>query len=211
MIPVLTSIRRRAPEIPSNTRGGHLRAWLLGALLAVVVSLGHFVTGPLTGDDDYVIHNLASPDWRDVLFAYNVDLVRGEGGQTTWYEGFESLQRRYVRLVPSALMAIEYRLFGSRAVPLKSVSLVIHLLTLILAYRLLRCYLTDPGAAALIVALVGLHPSAAECVGWFACQPILVAGLASLLAAHALLRLREHVTVGRRVSFVAPAVAAPFS
>lgn len=176
---------------------------------AVVIDLTD--NGGGSSEADYVIHNLASPGWRDVLFAYNVDLVRGEGGQTTWYEGFEPLQRRYVRIVPSALTAIEYRLFGSRAAALKSVSLVIHLLTLVLAYRLLRRHLTDPRTAAPIVALVGLHPSAAECVGWFACQPLLVAGLASLLAAHALLKLREQVTVGRRLPFVAAAVAALFS
>lgn len=190
-----------------TTRG----LWLIGALLAVVVSLAHFVRGPLTGDDDYVIHNLASRELRDILFAYNVDLVQGEGGQTTWYEGFEPLQRRYVRIVPSALMAIEYRVFGSNPIGLKAVSLGVHLLTLILAHGLLRRYVTNSGTAALVVALVGLHPSAAECVGWFACQPILFAGLASMLAAHALLKLREQVTPGRRTAFVAAATSALFS
>ena len=53
------------------------------------------------------------------------------------------------------------------------------------------------------MALVGLHPAAAECVGWFACQPILLAALASLLAVGALLRLRDGATVGRRAVFAA--------
>ena len=164
--------------------------WLACVLLVVALALGRLVAGPLTGDDDYVLHNLASPGWRDFLFAYNVDLVRGEGGETTWYQGFDTLQRRYVRVVPSALMAIEYRLFGSDPVRLKSVSLLVHLLNLALAYRLLRRYRTDPATAAGFVALVGLHPAAAECVLWFACQPILWAALGSLLATAALLRLR---------------------
>jgi len=81
--------------------------WLAGLVLLVAVSRGRFVAGPFMGDDDYVLHNLGSPALRDVRFAYDVDLVKGQGGQTTWYEGFETLQRRYVRLVPSALMAVE--------------------------------------------------------------------------------------------------------
>ena len=165
--------------------------WLLGVVLVVALSLGRFVGGPLTGDDDYVLHNLASSKVREVLFAYNVDLVKGEGGETVWYEGFQTLQRRYVRVVPSGLMTIEYRLFGSNPIGLKTVSLLVHLLNLVLGYGLLRRHLPDPVTTAAIVALVGLHPAAAECVGWFACQPILVAGLASLLAVAALLRLRE--------------------
>ena len=130
---------------------------------------------------------------RDVLFAYNVDLVRGEGGETTWYEGFDTLQRRYVRVVPSAFMAVEYRLFGSNPLPLKIVSLLVHLLNLVLAYRP-AATAADPVTAAAVVALVGLHPAAAECVLWFACQPILWAALGSLLAVEALLRLREGAT-----------------
>jgi hypothetical protein len=185
--------------------------WLAGALLVVAVALGRLVAGPLTGDDDYVLHNLASPGWRDVLFAYNVDLVRGEGGETTWYEGFDTLQRRYVRVVPSAFMAVEYRLFGSNPLPLKTVSLLVHLLNLVLAYSLLRHHRTDPVTAAAVVALVGLHPAAAECVLWFACQPILLAALGSLLAAVALLKLRERATPGRRAAFVAAGAATLFS
>ena len=154
--------------------------WLLGVVLVVALSLGRFVGGPLTGDDDYVLHNLASSKVREGLFAYNVDLVKGEGGETVWYEGFDTLQRRYVRVVPSGLMTIEYRLFGSNPIGLKTISLLVHLLNLVLGYGLLRRNLADPLTAAAIVALVGLHPAAAECVGWFACQPILLAALASL-------------------------------
>lgn len=181
--------------------------WLAGLLLVVGLGLGRFVAGPFTGDDDYVLHNLASPGWRDALFAYNVDLVRGEGGQTTWYEGFDTLQRRYLRVVPSALMTAEYRLFGSRPIPLKTISLLVHLLSLALAYRLLRRHLTDPSTAAAVVALVGLHPAAAECILWFSCQPILWAALFSMLASAALLKLREGATAGRRAGFVAAGAA----
>jgi len=186
-------------------------AWLLGVVLIVGLSLGRFVSGPLTGDDDYILHNLASSNVRHVLFAFNVDLVKGEGGETVWYEGFETLQRRYVRIVPSGLMTIEYRLFGSNPIGLKAVSLLVHLLNLVLGYGLLRRNLAGPPTAAAIVALVGLHPAAAECVGWFACQPILLAALASLLAVGALLRLRDGATVGRRAAFVAAGTGALFS
>ena len=183
--------------------------WLVGVVLVVAVSLGRFAAGPLTGDDDYVLHNLASSNLRDVLFAFNVDLVKGEGGETVWYEGFDTLQRRYVRVVPSGLMAIEYRLFGSNPIGFKTVSLLVHLLNLVLGYGLLRRQLADPVTAAAIVALLGLHPAAAECVGWIACQPILVAALASLLGVGALLRLREGATVGRRAAFMAAGPSPP--
>jgi hypothetical protein len=185
--------------------------WLVAVVLVVALSIGRFAAGPLTGDDDYVLHNLASSNLRDVLFAFNVDLVKGEGGETVWYEGFDTLQRRYVRVVPSGLMAIEYRLFGSNPIGFKTVSLLVHLLNLVLGYGLLRRQLADPVTAAAIVALVGLHPAAAECVGWIACQPILVAALASLLGVGALLRLREGATVGRRAAFVAAGTGALFS
>ncbi len=64
--------------------------------------------------------------------------MKGEGGETVWYEGFDTLQRRYVRVVPSGLMAIEYRLFGSNPIGFKTVSLLVHLLNLVLGYSLLR-------------------------------------------------------------------------
>jgi len=185
--------------------------WLVGVVLIVALSLGRFAAGPLTGDDDYVLHNLASSNLRDVLFAFNVDLVKGEGGETVWYEGFDTLQRRYVRVVPSGLMAIEYRLFGSNPIGFKTVSLLVHLLNLVLGYGLLRRQLADPVTAAAIVTLLGLHPAAAECVGWIACQPILVAALASLLGVGARLRLREGATVGRRAAFMAAGTGALFS
>lgn len=94
---------------------------------------------------------------------------------------------------------------------LKSVSLLVHLLNLALAYRLLRRCRTDPATAAAFVALVGLHPAAAECILWFACQPILWAALGSLLAAAALLKLRQAATPWRRAAFVSAGAAALFS
>jgi hypothetical protein len=185
--------------------------WLAGAAVIVVISLGRFVAGPLTGDDDYILHNLASSSLHDVLFAYNVDLVKGEGGETTWYEGFDAIQRRYVRIVPSSMMAIEYRIFGSNPIGLKSVSLFLHLVNIVVGYRLLRRITTDSQSAAIIVTLIGLHPAAAECIGWFACQPILLVTLFSLLSVEALLKLRERVTIEQRVVFVTTATATLFT
>ena len=69
--------------------------------------------GAVTGDDGYVRHTLASSYLPDVLYAFNVDLVKGEGGEPVWYEGFDPLQPRYVRVVPSGLMAIEFRTSGA--------------------------------------------------------------------------------------------------
>src|SRR5690606_33283991 len=86
-----------------------------------------------------------------------------------------------------------------------------HLLVVALGYRLLSRHVTTRPTAAAACALIGLHPAAAECVGWFACQPILWAALASLAAVAMLLRVRSEPTIASRVGYAAAAIAALFS
>ena len=163
---------------------------LLAVLVLVGASLVRFTAAPLHGDDEYVLANLTSPEWTERLYAFNVDWPGPDGGEP-WYEGYAPMQRRYVRLLPSGLMALEVALFGSRAVLLHAVSLAIHLANCLLGYALLVRWLGDRRQAALVVVLMGIHPVVREPISWFACQPLLLAGTFMLLAGHCLVRLER--------------------
>ena len=170
----MPTLRRLAPALAV--------ALLVGAALFVVTG------APLVGDDDYVLANLTSPDLGDRFLAYNVDFPGGRGGEA-WYEGFGAFQRRYLRVLPSALLSLEVAVLGSDAESLHRVSLAIHVLNCVLGYLLLARFLPNRVGAALVAVVLGVHPIVREPVEWLACQPILVAGTCSLLAAHLLVRL----------------------
>ena len=161
----------------------------LGVSIAIAVGLFAQTRGPLGGDEHYIFANLTSPEWSQRLAAFNADFPGASGGH--WYSSTPSHQRRYVRLLPSALMALEAHVWGSRPLPFKLVSLLIHLLNCLLGYRLLHLWLGSRARAAVVVAVVGLHPAVAQPINWVACQYLLVAASMSLLAANALAELRR--------------------
>ena len=152
----------------------------LATLLIVAAGLWPNTQGSFGGDEPYVFANLNSPSWRERLFAFNADFPGRSG--SAWYRGHERYQRRYVRLLPSALLGVEAHLFGSHAPSYKRVSLALHLATCLVGFYLLLRLLSDPRKAALLVAPLGLHPVVDQSIDWVACQPILIAGLFSLLA-----------------------------
>ena len=154
-------------------------------LAAIAGGLAPQTRGPFGGDEFYIMANLGSKDWGDRWFAFNASFPGQSGG--AWYDGVAPYERRYVRLAPSALMSVEATIFGSSAASFKLVSLLLHLMNCLLGLRLLARWLGFEKAAAL-TAIVGLHPIVAQPVSWVACQPILVAMLATLLAATALER-----------------------
>src|SRR4029450_3447905 len=89
----------------------------------------------LSADDAYVLAHLHSPDWRVRLFAFNVDRPSEDVG--AWWDGVH-FQRRFVRLLPSALMAAEVSMLGQRPRPLHLASLALHLSNVLLVYWLSR-------------------------------------------------------------------------
>lgn len=140
-----------------------------------------------SADDSYVLEQLQSPQWRTRLFAFNLDRPSDASG--AWWDGIV-YQRRFVRIVPSALMALEVRLLGQDPWRLHFVSLALHLLNTLLVFHLSRRWLDDAGKAALVGMLYGVHPVVVEVSSWFACQPLLVATVCTLLATEWWIRYR---------------------
>lgn len=139
-------------------------------------------------DDSYVLEHLQSPEWRTRLFAFNLDRPSEHAG--AWWDGIV-YQRRFVRVLPSALMALEVRVFGQDPFPLHLVSLILHVFSTLLVFHLAKRWLGGPARAALVAMLFGVHPVSVEVVGWFACQPLLVATVCTLLATEWWIRFRE--------------------
>ena len=169
-----------------QSRLGRVFAPLLVSLLVIVALLPATRVG-FGADDTYLLAHVQSPDWRTRLFAFNVDRPSEHYG--AWWEGVR-YQRRFVRLLPSALMAAEVATLGQRPWPLHLVSLALHLVNVLLIYRLVRRWLGHAGKAALVAAMFGVHPVAVEPVSWFATQPLLVATTCTLLSVESWIRYR---------------------
>jgi hypothetical protein len=159
----------------------------LAAIVLTVVAMSPATRVSWSADDPYVLAHLRSSDPRVRLFAYNVDRPSPEAG--AWWDGVR-YQRRFIRVLPCAIMAAEVGLFGQRPHALHVVSLLMHLAIVGLVWTLARRWLGDPVKAALVAGLFGVHPVAMEPVGWFALQPILVGGILCLVAAEAWVRYR---------------------
>lgn len=139
-------------------------------------------------DDAYVLANATAPRLSQRLFVWNVDRPSPVAG--TWYDGV-TVQRRFVRVLPSALVVAQVAAFGANAQALHFVSLSLHLLNCVLVFGLVRRLLHDDGKALMTTAVFGVHPIAAEPVGHLAAQAVLVATAAGLVAVHALVQYRE--------------------
>ncbi len=158
-------------------------------LLGVIAAAMYPATrGAFKIDDAYVLANAASPRLSQRLFVWNVDRPSPCAG--AWYDGV-TVQRRFVRLLPSALIAGEVAVFGANPQAFHLVSLALHLLNCLLVFALVRRWLHDEWKVLMATAVFGLHPIAAEPVGHLAAQAVLVATTAGLVAVYALVRYRE--------------------
>ncbi|MDQ3488725.1 MAG: hypothetical protein M3468_13485 [Acidobacteriota bacterium] len=172
---------------PTRSRSWHLT---LAALLVGVVTVAALLPSTnvrWSADDAYVLEHLQSADLRSRLFAFNLDRPSDSSG--AWWEGIV-YQRRFVRIVPSALMSLEVRLLGQDPWRLHLVSLALHLLNTLLIFHLSRRWLGHAGKAALVGMVFGAHPVVVEVVSWFACQPLLIATAFTLLATECWVRYR---------------------
>lgn len=138
-------------------------------------------------DDPYILGHLRSHDWGVRLFAYNVDRPSRDAG--AWWDGVR-YQRRFIRILPSALMAAEVAVLEQRPQALHLVSLALHLLNALLVYRLARRWLGHEGKAALVAMVYGVHPVVVEPVGWFALQPLIISATFCLAAVECWVRYR---------------------
>jgi hypothetical protein len=159
------------------------------ALLAVVAH-APAVSAPFSFDDRYVLAHLVSARWSDRIAAFDVDLPGADLG--AWWDGVR-VQRRFVRIAPSVAMAAELRALGPDPVRLHLVTLALHVVNVVLAYGLLGRWLPGRsrwgafGGAAVFAA----HPAATEAIGWWCCQPIVLAGGFALAAAIGVTRWRD--------------------
>jgi len=134
------SPRVNAP--PTRSSSWHLT---LAALLVGVVTVAALLPSTnvrWSADDAYVLEHLQSADLRSRLFAFNLDRPSDSSG--AWWEGIV-YQRRFVRIVPSALMSLEVRLLGRDPWRLHLVSLALHLLNTLLIFHLSRRWLGHAG------------------------------------------------------------------
>ena len=172
-----------------------MNIWPPLVLLGMVATVMYPATqGGFKVDDAYVLANATSPRLSQRLFVWNVDRPSPVFG--SWYDGV-TVQRRFVRLLPSALVVAQVAAFGANAQALHFVSLSLHLLNCFLVFGLVRRWLNDDWKALMATAVFGVHPIAAEPVGHLAAQAVLVATAAGLVAVHALVKYREHPRPGR--------------
>ncbi len=165
------------------------RTWTGAAViaLAALATLGVSVLRPLGGDDVYVIDNLGADAWSRRLFAFDFDAPSAD--YVPWWTGV-AFQRRFLRVPSSALLWIEWRLFGRSAAPYHLVTLALVVASCLLVYRLaLRRVSVVPAVA--IAILPALHPASAEVVGSLSCQPLATAGLFCVATATAWVRMRR--------------------
>ena len=178
--------------------------WLVGSVLVVPRRSAGSPQAPLTGDDDYVapqsrgaeparrpdrIHRRLGEGRRrrDGLargVRHAATTVRSPSCRSVWWRSSPRLFREQPDRLQDGLAA--------RAPPAPRPS----------GRPAAPPALADPVTAAAIVALLGLHPAAAECVGWLSCRVDLTCRpFASLLRRRGVLRLarRGHGPDARRV------------
>jgi hypothetical protein len=190
-------------EALTRSAPGRLR-WVPITLVLVVVACGlaPVLRNGFGPDAGYILRN-ARGDARQRLFAWNAEAPSQPFGY--WYSG-EVFQRRFVRVLPSALVSLELSTLGARPFRINTVQLGIHLLNLLLGYLLLRTWLERWGAA-LVVLIVGLHLPARELVGWIGGQPTLVATTCLLACALALRRYRARPSATALLAIAATSLA----
>ena len=185
-------------------RGGH---WYAIATIAVVgtIALAPAVSLPFAGDDAYILENLQSPSLQRNLFAFHFD-APGRN-YAPWYVGAR-YQRRFVRLLPSALLTLEARLFDRTSAAYHALTLVVHLTTCVGLYLLLSSFWDDRRVALMAALIPAVHPAAAEIVGLANSQPIAIAAAAGLAAVAAWIHLRRSGRAWAGVLAVAAALVA---
>lgn len=174
-----------APGSASRTK-----LWMLAPLLVAAVTIAALLPSTnvrWSADDSYVLEHLQARDWGTRLFAFNLDRPSDAAG--AWWDGIV-YQRRFVRIVPSAFMALEVRVLGQDPWRVHVVSLALHLFNALLIFHLSRRRLQDAWKAALVAMVFGAHPVVLEVGSWFACQPLLLATACLLLATEAWIRYR---------------------
>ena len=163
-------------------------------LLIVLVSAALLVPNsdhPFLGDDSYVLRNLDSPDLSRKFSAWTAEHPSPSSGPyMPWFFGYD-YRRQFVRFVPSVLASVQAAFFGRDPTPYHLVSILLHMVSCILLFRLLLRLGLDRRASGLAAVLFAAHPAAAEVCLELMTQPIVTAGLCVLITGHLLLNYLE--------------------
>lgn len=161
---------------PTVTKSATGRTWLLAAALLALTVLAYLPalhSGYIWDDDQYV--------------TLNPNLRSAQGLADTWFKP-QSLPQ-YYPLVHTTFW-IEYHLWGLNPLGYHIVNVLLHAISAILLWRLLR-RLKIPGgepAALLAAAIFALHPIEVESVAWITERKNVLSMLCYLLAVGAYLR-----------------------
>jgi protein O-mannosyl-transferase len=178
----------------SSTSSRSWPRWIpLGLLLGVtVVAFAPSLNGGFVFDDhqfvrdNLAIRDLSSP-FRFFTDVSTLSAAQGGGGQGDIYRPLRTLT-----------FAVDWALFGDRALGYRVVNLLWHLTAVVLAWFLLMRILADARLATVGTALFALHPLQTQAVAWITCRGGLMAAV--FLLAALLLLLRDGAGVGSAVS-----------
>src|SRR6185295_12373560 len=146
-----TTAEKASASVPASRPVGRERGWLAGLLLIAVTFIAYLpaMGGRFLWDDDSWTTNIAT-------------LLRDFSGlRSMWFQP-TALQQYYP--LSGSTFWIDYHLWGDWTVPYHIENVVLHGLSAVLFWRLLR-HLEVPGAW-LAGAIFALHPVMVESVAW---------------------------------------------
>jgi tetratricopeptide (TPR) repeat protein len=176
-----------------NTKG------IASLILSLIITAAYLPTfsGEFILDDRPLVKDNIFIREFDSPFAY----LSHEDG--VGIEGPHSYHTGYYRPLISLFYAIDYRMWGMKALGFRVTNLVLHLLTCVILYQ---CIVTLQGGrfSALVVALLfGLHPANTESVAWISSRNNILVTLFSLISTITyVMNRREERLWARLVSYV---------
>jgi hypothetical protein len=185
-------------EIIDDDLAGDRRRWSRRAApYLIIVALAAVAHGaalawPFMNTDDYVLDNARSDSWGRHFSAFNVDFPSPNTSLGHWAAaGTVPVERRFIRILPSALIWAEARLFGHHALAFHAVTLAIHMASCCVVYALAvrSGYGARPSIIAALVPAV--HPIGIGVTNMLNCQPAAVTALFMTLSVWWWMRYRR--------------------
>ncbi|MFZ1218642.1 MAG: tetratricopeptide repeat protein [Chthoniobacterales bacterium] len=151
-------------------------AWLIGIILVLTaLAYANSLSGEFLYDDWYQIErNPAIKSWSFLSSVFTRHVWEFSATENMPVSGL------YYRPIFNLALLINYQLVGPGVLGWHLVSLLIHLGTTALVYRLARLWNFERVAAALAALIFGLHPIHVEAVAWASALPDLMLGFFAL-------------------------------
>jgi protein O-mannosyl-transferase len=187
--------KRRKQERPRSAAAKREKwfekdGWLLGIILFLtILAYANSLTGEFLYDDWYQIErNPAIKSWSSLSSVFSRHVWEFANTENMPVTGL------YYRPIFNFALLVNYQLFGSSVIGWHLVSLLFHLGTTTLVYRLGRLWNFERLPAAVAALLFGLHPIHSETVAWASALPDLLLGFFVLGG----LLLYEHFRLAQR-------------